>query len=98
MTDEQKSICHRAIWHYGDQAQELMAIEEMSELTKEICKDFRNEEDLTHIAEEVADVLICLEQLQMIFTLRDSGFRQKLEDFVEYKLKRLERRMEEDDC
>lgn len=33
----------KAIDLYGEKAQKLMAIEEMSELTKEICKDFRGE-------------------------------------------------------
>ena len=36
-----QEIFNKAISTYGEKAQKLMAIEEMSELTKEICKDFR---------------------------------------------------------
>lgn len=46
-----------------------VAIEEMSELTKEICKFKRNRGDLDHIAEEVADVEIMCAQLRQIFCI-----------------------------
>ena len=48
-----------------------VAIEEMSELTKELCKHRRGEKNILHIAEEIADVEIMLEQLKMIFKCRD---------------------------
>ena len=34
----------------------MVAIEEMSELTKELCKNGRGQENTNHIAEEIADV------------------------------------------
>ena len=39
----------QAIDTYGVRAQKLMAIEEMSELTKEICKDFRGKLNREHL-------------------------------------------------
>lgn len=60
-----------AIDHFGIKAQLHMAIEEMSELTKEICKDFRGADNREQIAEEVADVTITLEQLRLIFGIND---------------------------
>ena len=60
---------------WGEDAQIMMAIEEMSELTKELCKYLRykhwHEDKLQgvkdNIEEETADVLNCVEQLELIF-------------------------------
>lgn len=57
----------QAIKTYGEHAQKLMAIEEMSELTKEICKDFRWKLDREHLIEEMADVLIMLDQMLILY-------------------------------
>jgi NTP pyrophosphatase (non-canonical NTP hydrolase) len=45
----------------------MMAIEEMSELQKEICKMKRGQFDKEHILEELADVQIMIWQLEIIF-------------------------------
>ena len=60
----------QAIETYGVRAQKLMAIEEMSELTKEICKDFRGKLDREHLIEEMADVLIMLDQMLLLYKSR----------------------------
>lgn len=61
---------------WGFDSQALMCIEEMSELTKELCKFNRvkNGEDVLkiekvkeNVIEEIADVLNCVEQMQMYF-------------------------------
>lgn len=59
----------QAIELYGEHAQKLMAIEEMSELTKEICKDFRGKLDREHLIEEMADVLIMLDQMLLLYKI-----------------------------
>lgn len=59
----------QAIDTYGEHAQKLMAIEEMSELTKEICKDFRGLLDREHLIEEMADVLIMLDQMLILYKI-----------------------------
>ena len=59
----------QAIKTYGEHAQKLMAIEEMSELTKEICKDFRWKLDREHLIEEMADVLIMLDQMLILYKI-----------------------------
>lgn len=66
-----KRVYEHAINRYGVKPQLLMVIEEMSELTKEICKFFRGGDNLDKIAEETADVTIMLEQLRLIFGLND---------------------------
>ena len=59
----------QAIETYGVRAQKLMAIEEMSELTKEICKDFRGKLDREHLIEEMADELIMLDQMLLLYKI-----------------------------
>lgn len=60
---------NKAIELYGEKAQKLMAIEEMSELTKEICKDFRGKLDREHLIEEMADMLIMLDQMLILYKI-----------------------------
>lgn len=57
--------------HYGYKAQLLMAIEEMSELTKEICKGFRGQENKQAIIEEIADVSLMLDQLVLLYSSKE---------------------------
>ena len=76
-------ICELALETWGAEAQTRMVFEEMSELQKELCKNARGEENTLAIAEEIADVLITLEQMKI---LHDCG------DLVEVaKAKKLER-------
>lgn len=67
INNEMRSTYNDAIKCFGKQSQLRMAIEEMSELTKEICKYFRKQTTIDDIASEIADVSIMLEQLVMIF-------------------------------
>lgn len=59
-----------AIEVFGEAAQVTMVFEEMAELQKELCKWMRNGESVVathHIAEEIADVEIMLDQMKLIF-------------------------------
>lgn len=80
----------QAIKTYGEHAQKLMAIEEMSELTKEICKDFRGKLDREHLIEELADVTITIDQLMLMYKI--SG--NELQQMCERKMERLKERLE----
>ena len=73
---------------YGEDHRCKMAVEEMSELTKEICKHFRGNDNLDHIAEEIADVEIMLDQLKMMF-----GLEEKTKAYRKYKIKRMVERI-----
>lgn len=98
MTKEQEAVLKRALDYYGIDNQLTKAVEEMAELTKEICKlkiagkDF-NGADLIrakqHILEEKADVYIMLMQL-------DLYFGESLA-YIDAKIARLKERMDEDD-
>ena len=81
---------NKAIELYGEKAQKLMAIEEMSELTKEICKDFRGKLNREHLIEEIVDVIITVDQLMMMYEI--SG--DEIEQMRERKFERLKERLE----
>ena len=58
-------VLKRALQTWGGQAQMLMVVEEMSELTREILKNVnRGKDNVAAIVEETADVEIMLEQLK----------------------------------
>lgn len=96
MTKEQEAVLKRALDYYGIDNQLTKAVEEMAELTKEICKlkiagqNF-NGADLIrakqNILEEKADVYITLRYLDMMFG--DSN------EVIDEKIARLEGQMDE---
>ena len=73
---------------YGRELQMMVAIEEMSELTKALIHDMRKNRGykIDSIAEEIADVKIMLEQLEVIFSCSDL-----VEEQMQYKLVKLEK-------
>ena len=77
-------ICRAALETFGKSSQMQVAIEEMSELTKELCKNGRGQENTTHIAEEIADLEIMLRQMVMLFDCEG-----QVDKFRRYKLERL---------
>lgn len=90
-----KEIFEKAILIYGQTAQEDVAIEEMSELIKAICKMRRagvNEKPAATdaIVDEIADVSIMMEQLCMMYECFDA-----VENRRRYKVRRLENRLKE---
>ena len=82
-----ENTLEKAIAHYGAKQQIIVAIEELSELQKELCKFLRSNKT-DDINEEIADVEIMLEQMIMIFSSRESIDRWK-----RYKIERLDKRM-----
>jgi NTP pyrophosphatase (non-canonical NTP hydrolase) len=94
-TTMRPEVLQQAIDTYGSRAQEEMAIEEMSELTKAIVKRHRAKDAasynkaMSNIAEEMADVIIMLTQLLMFYRNRKDVQRA-----VDEKVKRLAGRLE----
>lgn len=64
-------VLQRALDTYGSVLQIVMVFEEMSELQKELCKYLRGRGSFEHIAEEIADVEIMIEQMKMLFCCAD---------------------------
>ncbi|MDO5788409.1 MAG: hypothetical protein Q4P79_03000 [Fusobacterium sp.] len=69
-----------------------IAIEELAELQKEICKDLRGYNRRIEIKEEVADVYICLQMLKKIYNFSD----EELEKMYKRKMRRNIERIEEE--
>lgn len=90
------ALLTRAVDTYGQTAQMDMAVEEMAELTKALCKVKRaapgreTTAAVSNVFEEIADVQIMLDQLRIIF----GG---STIDIEEEKLKRLKRRLDRHD-
>lgn len=60
---ERNKVYASALKKWGVERQSTVAIEEMSEVIKEITKMLRGDLDREHMAEEVADARIMLEQM-----------------------------------
>ena len=85
------TILEKAIETYGKDMQLTVAVEEFSELIKEICKSKRGRDNRNNIIEEIADCYIMLEQLGIIFGIEDTEINQVIDE----KLTRLEKRLAE---
>ena len=75
------ALYQKAIDTWGLESQQIVAIEELSELAKEICKVKRGVGNLNHLAEEIADVEIMCDQLRYMFAadgLVDEWKKRKL--------------------
>lgn len=88
MNKEQVKILYDLVQKYGDK-QIIICIEEMSELTKELCKNLRGHYNLDKIYEEMADVYITLTQMQLLFQMDVEG----LEYMINKKIERTKERL-----
>lgn len=69
-TEANDDLYSRAVNTFGETSRLILAIEEMSELTKELSKYIRGRQNVGGICEEKADVEIMLEQLKIVFRNR----------------------------
>lgn len=90
MTLKQRlEVYAEAIYFYGTKTQIIVAIEEMSELIKELTKNLRGEKE--NIVEEIADVEIMLEQLIFMKNLRKA-----IDEVKDFKVNRLIKKIKKD--
>ena len=64
--------------HFGLENQKVKTIEECSELITAIAKN-----DIDNIIEEIADVLIMVQQLRYLYDIEDN-----VKEMIEFKIKR----------
>ena len=83
-----KEFYKKVIDTYGKQ-QVVIAIEELSEPQKELCKALRCKVNFDNITEEIADVEIMLEQMKIYFGINE----EDVEAMKEYKLERTQQRL-----
>ena len=84
-------VLKRALETWGEQAQMLMVVEEMSELMKEILKNIcRHKDNIDQIIEETADVEIMLAQLKENYQIFD-----RVEAYKTEKIKLIAKRLDD---
>ena len=84
-----KEFYKKIVDTYGKQ-QVVIAIEELSELQKELCKALRFKVNLQNIVEEIADVEIMLEQMKIYFEIKED----EIEEMKKIKIERAKERLE----
>lgn len=88
-----KDFLRKIIAKNGTLVQQVVAMEEMSELIKELSKSIRGDGNHDAIVEEVADVYITLMQIEIIHSIE----LNELFEMIDKKMKRLKERLEEDE-
>ena len=88
MTYDQARILNQLVDKYKEK-QIKVCVEEMSELTKALCKHNRGKTDIENIKEEIADVHIMLMQMLMLFNIDEEEFLK----IVDYKINRTKERL-----
>lgn len=91
--DDEIEIMRSAIRKNGKAMQTVVAIEEMSELQKELSKYIRGKGNRDNLIEEVADVLVMITQIQLMYHIPDD----EVERIMHLKLNRLKERMEQNE-
>lgn len=87
-----RAIIKDSIRYYGASAQTVVCMEECAELIQAVSKTVRQPEDdeaIVHLAEEMADVTICLAMLQEIYGIPD----RMVNTWIESKQRRIVDRM-----
>ena len=86
-------IIKDSIKHYGVDAQSTVCMEECAELIQAISKEKRGKHDYKHLAEEIADVIICISMLQDMYEIDGSDIQL----WIDLKQKRIVERMKHDE-
>ena len=74
--ETRKEIYLRAVQVNGLDTQMIVALEELSEVQKEVCKMLRGKGSMANLAEEIADATIMLEQLRLFSGLNPAVCHQ----------------------
>ena len=85
-------VVKRSIEHYGKDVQSTVCMEECAELIQAISKEKRRNSDKDHLAEEMADVIICIEMLKQIYNITED----EIYSWVITKQERIIGRIEKD--
>lgn len=92
--DKQHAVWRESIEKYGKEMQSIVCMEECSELIQAISKRLRGKLDATdNLAEEMADVIICLYLLKEMYGITDT----QLNEWIARKTARQYERMQADD-
>lgn len=74
----------------GIAGQCVIAMEECSELIQAISKLYRGEKDTDHLTEEMADVIIMLNQLKIMFGISNNEIKRVIQNKITRTAQRME--------
>ena len=86
-----KEIIIKSIQHYGQDNQSTVCMEECAELIQAISKTKRGKIDRNNMEEEIADVLICIEMLKLMYSLSDSNIDEWILKKQQRELERMKK-------
>ena len=84
-------VVKKSIEHYGKDVQSTVCMEECSELIQAISKEKRGKSDKDHLAEEMADVIICIEMLKQIYNITEDEIYSWVINKQERTIKRIKK-------
>ena len=84
--EERVKVYTNALIQYGDRKQMVKCVEELAECTQAICKVVLGGENFDHMAEEIADATIMLEQMRLLFNIND-----RVCEYMDQKVMRLDK-------
>ena len=87
---QEPSIAVKACASFDNKQQIIKAIEEMAELSKELAKELNDNGNEDNIREEIADVMIMMEQMVFLFDVKN-----EIAKWRENKLFKLAKLLEE---
>ena len=87
--EEREKVYMNALVHYGEGKQMVKCLEELAECQQAICKIILGGVDFDHLAEEIADATIVLEQMRLLFNNNDAvcAYMDAKVQRLDYKLK-----------
>lgn len=86
MTKKEYELFINVIKALGYKNQLAVSIEELLELGKELTKGLRDKPNKMKVTEELADVLICIDEIKIMYGIRD----EEIKIFRNFKIKRLD--------
>ena len=87
--DERAKVYMNALITYGDRKQMVKCLEELAECQQAICKIILGGENFDHLAEEIADATITLEQMRLLFNINE-----RVCEYMDAKVERLDRNLQ----
>lgn len=89
--EERVKTYTNALLHFGDRKQMVKCVEELAECQQAICKVILGGENFDHLAEEIADATITLEQMRLLFNIND-----RVCEYMDAKVERLDKMLRGD--
>ena len=84
-------VVKKSIEHYGKDVQSTVCMEECAELIQAISKEKRGKSDKENLAEEMADVIICIEMLKQIYNITEDEIYSWVINKQERTIKRIKK-------